>query len=182
MLLKNNPENLGSEIIPFSLKGTDDNIYTEEYFSDAELAVIIFMCNHCPYVIAVIERLIKLQEKYAGKKVKFVGINPNDAVQYPRDSFENMKIFSSENKMNFPYLADETQQIARQYDAVCTPDIFVYDKSRKLKYRGRLDDNWKNEGEVKSRELEKAIELLLEKKEIDFTQYPSMGCSIKWKK
>lgn len=182
MLLQNNLNNLGSDLIPFSLKGTDEKTYSENYFEEGDIPVIVFMCNHCPYVIAVIERLIRLQEKLKSSKVKFIGINPNDAVSYPRDSFENMKVFSSEKKMNFPYLVDETQETASKYDAVCTPDIFVYDKSKKLAYRGRLDDNWKDETQVRSHELENAITSLVNGNKIEATQYPSMGCSIKWKK
>jgi hypothetical protein len=93
-----------------------------------------------------------------------------------------MIIFSNERKINFPYLIDENQSTARNYDAVCTPDIYVYDSSRKLKYRGRLDDNWKEEENVKSRDLESAIESILSNEEIKLEQIPSMGCSIKWKK
>ncbi len=100
---------------------------------------------------------------------------------YPEDSFENMILFVEKYKINFPYLADDTQQTAKEYDAVCTPDIYVYDKERKLRYRGRLDDSWKDESKITTRDLDKAIELLLHGKEIDFQQIPSMGCSIKWK-
>ncbi|MCX7832878.1 MAG: thioredoxin family protein [Ignavibacteria bacterium] len=167
--------------IDFELKGVDDKMYCLDDFKDYKILVIIFMCNHCPYVKAVIKRLVDLQEKLLDKEVRFVGINPNDDVTYPEDSFENMKIFYKENKMNFPYLRDETQEIAKAYDAVCTPDIYVFDSNRRLKYRGRIDDNWKDEEQVRNKELERAINLLLEGKEIDFQQNPSMGCSIKWK-
>lgn len=181
MLLKNNQNNIGSDLIPFSLKGTDEKNYTDDFFTEEDIPVIIFMCNHCPYVIAVIERLVKLQDKYKSKKVKFLGINPNDPVSYPRDSFENMKIVFNEKKMNFPYLVDDTQEIARKYDAVCTPDIFVFDREKKLTYRGRLDDNWKDESSVTTHDLEDAITAILENKEVSSKQIPSMGCSIKWK-
>ncbi len=181
MLLKNNQNNIGSALIPFSLMGTDDKIYTDNFFTEKDIPVIIFMCNHCPYVIAVIERLVKLQGKYKSKNIKFLGINPNDPVSYPGDSFENMKIFYNEKKMNFPYLVDDTQVIARKYDAVCTPDIFVFNKDKKLAYRGRLDDNWKDESSVTSHDLEEAISAILENKEVTTDQIPSMGCSIKWK-
>ncbi len=144
--------------------------------------IIIFKCNHCPYVKAVIDRFVNFQDKYEDKGVQLIGINPNDAEVYPEDSLDNMKQFSSKNKINFPYLRDETQEVARRYGAVCTPDIFLYDKNRTLKYRGRLDDNWKDESKVITNDLENAVNLLLEDKEIDFDQVPSMGCSIKWKK
>jgi peroxiredoxin len=92
-----------------------------------------------------------------------------------------MKLFAKEYNLNFPYLFDETQSIAKQYDAVCTPDIYVYNKERKLKYRGRLDDNWKDVNAVREKDLEKAVNLILQGKDIEFSQIPSMGCSIKWK-
>jgi peroxiredoxin len=181
MLLENNTNNLNSRIIDFSLKGTDDKIYSPSDFSEKDLLIIIFMCNHCPYVKAVIKRLIALQEKFLNKKVQFIGINPNDIVAYPEDSFENMIIFYNDYKMNFPYLIDETQQTAKKYDAVCTPDIYVYNKQRILKYRGRIDDNWQDESKVTKHELDDAIKSILEGKDPDEKQNPSMGCSIKWK-
>jgi len=174
-------ENLNTPIIDFSLKGTDDRSYSPGDFKDKEILIIIFMCNHCPYVKAVTDRFVSFQKKFTDRNVQLIGINSNDADSYPEDSFENMKLYAEEYGMNFPYLYDETQEIARKYDAVCTPDIYVYDKDRVLKYRGRLDDNWKDENNITVKDLEKATELLLEGKEIDFDQIPSMGCSIKWK-
>jgi len=181
MLLENNANNLNSPIIDFSLKGIDDKMYSPGDFSVKNVLVIVFMCNHCPYVKAVINRLVSLQENYSAKNVQFIGINPNDTETYPEDSFDKMKSFYKEYKMNFPYLIDETQKIARTYDAVCTPDIYVYDKKRRLKYRGRIDDNWQDESKVTRKELEDAIKLILEGKAPIEKQNPSMGCSIKWK-
>jgi peroxiredoxin len=181
MLLHSNSGELNSDIADFSLKGIDEKVYSLKDFSCEKILVIIFMCNHCPYVKAVIKRFVNLQAKFSGRHVKLVGISPNDVIAYPEDSFENMKLFAKEHSVNFPYLIDETQQTAKDYGAVCTPDIYVYDEKRKLKYRGRLDDNWKEESQVASKDLERAIEELLEGKEISFEQIPSMGCSIKWK-
>jgi peroxiredoxin len=181
MLLHSNSGELNSDIADFSLKGIDEKIYSLKDFSGEKILVIIFMCNHCPYVKAVIKRFVNIQAKFSGRQVKLVGISPNDVIAYPEDSFENMKLFAKEHSVNFPYLIDETQQTAKTYGAVCTPDIYVYDEKRKLKYRGRLDDNWKEESQVSSKDLERAIEELLEEKEISFEQIPSMGCSIKWK-
>ena len=181
MAVESNFLNLGSGIIDFSLKGIDGNAHLPSDYKDKDVLVIMFICNHCPYVKAVTGRLVALQEKFAGRGVQFIAINSNDPESYPEDSFENMKEFAAENNFNFPYLVDETQDIARKYDAQCTPDIYVYDKNRVLKYRGRIDDNWKEEDKVTSSELSDAIELLLEGKEIDFKQIPSIGCSIKWK-
>ncbi|MBV6477414.1 MAG: hypothetical protein HGGPFJEG_00153 [Ignavibacteria bacterium] len=173
--------NIGSEILSFSLKGTDGKFYSPESFSDKDILVVMFICNHCPYVKAVTDRIVSYQKKYESKNVQVIGINSNDSEEYPEDSFENMISFAKERSFNFPYLLDETQKTAKDYDAVCTPDIYLFDKKRILKYRGRLDDNWKDESAVKSRDLERATELTLEGKDINFDQIPSMGCSIKWK-
>lgn len=181
MAVNSKPGEINSGIVDFHLKGIDDKVYSLDDFRDENILVIIFMCNHCPYVKAVMKRLAAIQNTFTEKGVCLIGINPNDTVAYPEDSFENMKLFAKEYSMNFPYLVDETQETAKKYDAVCTPDIYVYDKERKLKYRGRIDDNWKDETQVSKRDLESAIELLLEGKEISFEQVPSMGCSIKWK-
>lgn len=181
MLLQSKPGELNSGIIGFSLRGIDEKIYTADEYSGKKILVIIFMCNHCPYVKAVIERFVRFQDKYGKKGVQLIGISSNDTDAYPEDSFENMKLFSKNHSMNFPYLFDESQDTARKYEAVCTPDIYVYDEKRVLRYRGRLDDNWKDESQVKSKDLETAVEMLLEGKDISFEQIPSMGCSIKWK-
>ena len=181
VLLESNKTDLNSPIIDFSLKGVDDKFHSPEEFDEKNVLIIIFICNHCPYVKAVMERFVSFQKKYNDKGVQLIGINPNDTVTYPEDSFDNMKLFVEEYKMNFPYLIDETQETAKKYDAVCTPDIYVYDKERKLKYRGRFDDNWQDEKSVTTNDLEKAVELILSDREVDFKQIPSMGCSIKWK-
>ncbi|MDD5362758.1 MAG: thioredoxin family protein [Ignavibacteria bacterium] len=181
VLLKSNHGELGSAVIDFSLKGVDDNYYSLSGFEGKKIIVIIFMCNHCPYVKGVISRLVKLQNDFSPHGIQLIGINSNDTNAYPEDSFENMKVFYKEHKMNFPYLFDETQQTARNYDAVCTPDIYVYDADRVLRYRGRMDDNWQDESSVKSKDLENAINALLKGQDIIFKQVPSMGCSIKWK-
>lgn len=181
MAASSNTDNIGSELIDFSLRGTDGNIYTESDFRQSKILVLIFMCNHCPYVKAIADRLVEFQNKFDKMDVQLAGINSNDEITYPEDSFDNMKVFAEKHKFNFPYLHDYTQETAGKYGAVCTPDIFVYDRDRILRYRGRLDDSWKDESLVKEKDLEKAVRLLLENKEIDFTQIPSIGCSIKWK-
>ena len=165
----------------FALPGIDGKTYTLASFVDKKVLVVIFMCNHCPYVQACFDRLIALQKEFGGRGVQLVGINSNDAVEYPDDSFEMMKKFAVEKGHNFPYLRDESQAAAKAYDAVCTPDIFVYDKKRGLAYHGRLDDNWKEPQNVTRRELAEALEALLSGKTPSHEQNPSMGCSIKWK-
>ncbi len=172
---------LGTAAIDFKLPGVDDKQYSLNSFSQYSVLVIIFMCNHCPYVKAVIQRLIDLQQEELDRGVRLVGINCNDAEKYPDDSFENMQKVSKEWQMNFPYLFDESQTVARKYDAVCTPDIYVYGEERKLLYRGRIDDNWENPDKVTQRDLKQAIDCILTSQNFLGEQIPSMGCSIKWK-
>ena len=172
---------IGSKAYDFNLKGTDGKFYSLKSFNDKKVLCIIFMCNHCPYVVAVQQRINQIAKDYADKSFALIGINPNDPAAYPEDSFENMVVRAKEQGYVFPYLLDETQEIARAYDAVCTPDIYLYDEKRVLIYRGRIDDNWKDESAVTRKELRMSIEKMLENKPIDFEMIPSMGCSIKWK-
>lgn len=172
---------LGTPAHDFHLPGVDGKMYSLESFKDKKVLAVIFMCNHCPYVKAVLQRLIDLQNDFAGREVRLVGINSNDAAKYPDDSMENMIKTAEEKNFSFPYLFDETQNTARQYGAVCTPDIYVYGEERKLLYRGRIDDNWENQGNVKRQDLRDAIDCILNGREVAGEQTPSMGCSIKWK-
>jgi peroxiredoxin len=172
---------IGTKAIDFNLKGVDGKYYSLDAFKDKKVLCIIFMCNHCPYVIAVQERINQIAKDYAGRSFALAAINPNDDDAYPEDSFENMKIRAKEIGYVFPYLRDETQETARAYDAACTPDVYVYDKDRILRYRGRIDDNWKDETNVTRKELRLAIDKVLEDKDIDFDMIPTIGCSIKWK-
>ncbi len=171
---------IGTPAPGFDLCGVDLQNYSLKNFPDAKILVVIFMCNHCPYVQAVWKRFIELQKKYAEKSVRFVGINSNINPDYPEDSFENMRKYSTDYGMNFPYLEDETQNVARSYFAQCTPDIFVYDENRKLIYHGRIDDNWKEPEKVTKHDLDDAISTYLSDGRIVEQQFPSMGCSIKW--
>ena len=172
---------LGTAAINFKLPGVDGEEYSLTSFTEDSVLVIIFMCNHCPYVKAVIQRLIDLQKEVLDQGVRLVGINCNDAKKYADDSFENMKSVSKGWRMNFPYLFDESQEIAKKYEAVCTPDIYVYGKERKLLYRGRIDDNWEKADQVRKRDLKQAIDCILGGKKVPEEQIPSVGCSIKWK-
>lgn len=181
VLLKSQMVPLGMPAVNFVLPGVDGKTYSLDSFKGKKVLVIIFMCNHCPYVKATLKRLIDIQKDYVDKGVQLVGINPNDEISYPEDSFENMKKIAREKGIPFPYLRDETQEIARKYNAVCTPDIFVYGPVRKLLYRGRIDDNWQEEGAAKKRDLREAIEAILNNKPVPKEQHPSMGCSIKWR-
>ena len=172
---------LGTPAPDFSLPGTDGKTYSLMNFGDKRILVIIFMCNHCPYVKAALRRLINLQNEYAERGVRLVGINVNDAQKYPDDSLENMKALAEKKKLPFPYLYDESQASAKAYDAVCTPDIFVYGLERTLKYRGRVDDNWQHPDQITRHDLKDAIEALLIDQDVNDDQVSSLGCSIKWK-
>lgn len=172
---------LETPAIDFSLPDMEEKIISLESFSSKNVLVIIFMCNHCPYVKAVLQRLIDLQDETRAQGVQLVGINSNDAERYPDDSFESMQKIAKEKGMNFPYLFDASQEAAKAYDAVCTPDIYVYGPERKLLYRGRIDDNWEQEEKVTQRNLKEAIDCIVAEKEVTGEQIPSMGCSIKWK-
>ncbi len=180
-LVKSRMVPLGTAAADFSLPGTDGKVYTLDSFSDKKVLVVIFMCNHCPYVKAVLDRLIAIQNDYADRGVQLIGINPNDDSRYPEDSMENMKRLVEEKKIPFPYLRDERQDTARRYDAVCTPDIYVFGPERRLLYRGRIDDNWQDESRVTRRDLRDAIDAVLDGQPVAGEQFPSMGCSIKWK-
>ncbi|MEK9133091.1 MAG: thioredoxin family protein [Patescibacteria group bacterium] len=171
----------GTSSPDFSLPATDGKNYSLSYFVGKKALVVVFMCNHCPYVQAVLPRLIALQKEFGSRGVQLIGINSNDEKNYPDDSFEKMKNVVAELGINFPYLRDESQSVAKAYGAVCTPDIFVYDEQHKLAYHGRIDDNWQDENKVKVRELAAALESILKGKKPSPDQNPSMGCSIKWK-
>lgn len=180
-LLESLPLHLGKDIIPFSLPATDGKGYGPLEFKDKKALVVIFMCNHCPYVQAVIDRLIAIQADYEDKGVQLIGINANDAEGYPEDSFEAMREWVEEKGINFPYLHDESQEVAKAYQAQCTPDIYVFDQERKLAYHGRIDDNWKEPEKVTKQDLRAALDAIIDGKPVFEPQQPSMGCSIKWK-
>jgi peroxiredoxin len=181
VLLKSLNLPLGEPVKNFSLKGVDEKVYSLDDFSHAKILVIVFMCNHCPYVQAVWGRLNKLQEKFLKDGVQFVGINPNLNPDYEEETFEKMQEYYKKFHMNFSYLQDDTQNIARKYKAQCTPDIYVFDGERKLAYHGRIDDNWQDESKVTKQELAEALLALIKGEKILDVQNPSMGCSIKWR-
>ena len=144
--------------------------------------VIMFICNHCPFVKHVCHGLVKLANDYLPKGISFVAINSNDVVAYPEDSPERMKAVARELGYPFPYLYDESQEVARAYDAVCTPDFFIFDSSMKLVYRGQLDDSRPSNGiPVSGESIREALDDILEGQPVSPHQKPSIGCSIKWK-
>lgn len=145
--------------------------------------LIIFMCNHCPYVIHVIRQLVSISEDYMTQGIGFAAINSNDIVNYPQDSPENMIKFAEEYKMQFPYLFDATQSVAQAYDAACTPDFYLFDENNLLVYRGRIDGSRPaNDIPNNGADLRSAIDMLLSGTGIIAKQYPSGGCNIKWLK
>jgi len=144
--------------------------------------LVAFICNHCPYVVAVIERIVRDANDLKALGIGFVAISANDVETYPQDSFDNMKVFAQQNNFTFPYLYDETQEVACKYDAVCTPDFFGFNKDMQLQYRGRLDASRKQTGpDDLRRDLYEAMKQIAETGQGPREQIASMGCSIKWK-
>jgi len=172
----------GKKALPFELKSTDNKIISLEDIKGENGTLLMFICNHCPYVKAITKEMVKDCDELKKIGINSVAICSNDSVNYPDDSFENMIKFSISNKFNFPYLIDETQEVARSYDAVCTPDFFGYNKNLELQYRGRLRE-LKNFIPVKDgdSELLQAMRLIADNGKGPKDQTPSAGCSIKWK-
>ncbi len=170
---------LGSPCPEFRLSSVDGNLYELRDFSTAPALMIMFICNHCPYVQAIESRLIALAQGYP--RAAFVGICANDPSDHPEDSPE--RLLARWKKMNygFPYLVDREQTVARAFGAVCTPDLYIYNSERVLRYRGRLDDSWRAPERVEKQELRTALEQILAGENPVAEQNPSMGCSIKWK-
>lgn len=173
---------IGSPAPDFNLLGTDGKKYSLGSFSDKKALIVIFSCNHCPYVHAYEDRIKQLQKDYQNKGIEVVAINSNDDVNYPDDSFENMKKRAAEQKFNFLYLRDEDQLVARAYDATHTPEIFLFDKEKKLAFHGKIDDNWQEPDRVQNRYLKNALDELLASKEISVPETFTIGCTIKWRK
>jgi peroxiredoxin len=175
---------LGSTAPQFKLPGIDGKTHSLDDFAKKKALVVMFICNHCPYVKAVNPRISGLARTYSGEGVGFVAINSNDATRYPDDGIEAMQAQARDHAFSFPYLIDESQEVARAYGAVCTPDFYVYESvSGKfvLRYRGRLDDSWKEPMGVRKRELAAALDMILTGRPVSAEQPSSMGCSIKWK-
>jgi peroxiredoxin len=143
--------------------------------------LVVFFCNHCPYAKAVESRVIALHDEHKQAGLRTVLVCANDPSHYPDDAPDQLRARAEERHYPFPYLVDETQQVARAFDAACTPDFFLFDGDRRLVYRGRLDDNWKRPEQVTRRELHEAIAAVLSGQSVPAVQHPSLGCSIKWK-
>lgn len=165
----------------FDLIGIDDRKHSLASYKDYDALLVIFMCNHCPYVKAKIDAINEIQTRF-GDRVAVVGINSNDPVAYPDDSFDNMKRFAKEKSVAFSYLSDEAQEVAKKYGAVCTPDPFLFDRNRKLAFHGRIDNALRPEDVATEKTMIVNIEKVLAGKPIEKDFDPSIGCSIKWKK
>jgi len=173
---------LGVPAPDFSLPATDGKTYALADVAGPNGVVIVFICNHCPYVKAVIDRLVADARVLMADGIGFAAVCSNDAATYPEDSFPKMKAFAKAHAFPFPYLHDESQRVARAYGAVCTPDFFGYDRALRLKYRGRLDEGRTTPPPPGARrELVEAMRAVAAAHDIPFAQTPSIGCSIKWK-
>ena len=161
--------------------GLNSDTRTLEQVAGDKPLVVIFMCNHCPFVVHIEDALVEVARTWSAKGVQFVGISSNDATQYPADSFANMARRAVSKGYPFPYLYDESQEVAQVYGAECTPDLFVYDTDRRLVYRGRFDATRPGLGRATGRDLSQALDELLTSGIISMPQHPSIGCNIKWK-
>jgi thiol-disulfide isomerase/thioredoxin len=174
---------LGHRAPGFRLRGTDGRIVALDDFADAPALLVVFLCNHCPYVQHIRHQLAALAKDYHEKGVATVGINSNDAASYPDDSPEMMVREKAAIGYTFPYLYDETQDVAKAYRAACTPDFYVFDKGRKLVYRGQLDGSRPgNAIPVTGKDLRAALDAVLAGRPVGDDQRPSVGCNIKWKR
>jgi peroxiredoxin len=173
---------LGTPCPDFRLRSVDGRTVARDDFRDGQALVVMFICNHCPYVQAVEERIIALGREYGPRGVQLVGICSNDPTDYPDDRPERLLARWRDKAYGFPYLIDETQDVARAFGAVCTPDLYVFDRERRLAYHGRLDDDWQRAARVKRRDLAAALDAILEGRAPSKDQTHSIGCSIKWKK
>lgn len=164
----------------FKLPATDGMMIDAQEIKDP-IIVVVFTCNHCPYAQAYEDRLIALAKHFEQEGVQFIAISSNDASKYPEDSFEAMKKRHDKKALPFPYCYDESQGVAKAYGALCTPHCFVFDRHRKLKYKGRVDDNWKHPKDVTEHNVRDAIAALVKGEEPPRHEANAIGCSIKWK-
>jgi peroxiredoxin len=164
----------------FLLMGIDDKMHSLDSYAESKGLLIIFICNHCPYVKAKIDAIKQIHEKF-NENIALVGINSNDSIEYPDDSFENMKKIANEKGIKFDYLVDEKQDVAKKYGAICTPDPFLFDQNRKLIFHGRIDNAMNPDDTATENTMQKNIEKYLAGEKIEKDFDPSIGCSIKWK-
>jgi peroxiredoxin len=174
---------LGMSAPDFSLPNTEGHLVSLSDFKESPALLVVFMCNHCPFVKHILTDFVELAKEYQEKGIAVVAISSNDINDFPEDSPEMMAQKAKEEGFTFPFLYDETQQVAKAYGAVCTPDFFLYDKKRKLFYRGQMDDSRPgNNIPITGSDLRAALDAVLESRKAPAKQKPSMGCNIKWKK
>jgi peroxiredoxin len=173
---------LGTKAPDFKLPDTEGKIVSLKDFADKKALLVVFMCNHCPFVKHIIDKLVEVVREYQPKGVAVVGINSNDVDSFPQDKPSAMARVAKEKDFMFPYLYDESQSVAKAYKAACTPDFFLFDGGRKLVYRGQMDDSRPGSGKpVTGADLRAAMDAVLAGKQVPGSQKPSMGCNIKWK-
>ena len=182
-LTPSNMLSLGTIAPEFTLPDTiSGNTFSLQQLKGEKATVVMFICNHCPYVVHVNSELVKLANDYLLKQVGFIAISSNDAHAYPDDAPDKMKYNAIKLKYPFPYLYDETQEVAKEYDAACTPDFYIFDKEMGLVYRGQLDDSRpKNNIPLSGKDMREALDNILANKQVSDHQRPSIGCNIKWK-
>ncbi len=171
---------VGDTAPDFSLPGVDGQTYSLKGFSQKTVLVVVFSCNHCPYVQAYEDRLVAIQRDYRDRGVQLLAINSNDDRSYPEDNFDNMIARAKAKGFNFPYLRDGSQQVAHAYGATHTPQLFVFDAHRRLRYTGKIDDNWQRPEAVRRRYLQEALDELLKGREPAEPTTHAIGCTIKW--
>lgn len=172
---------LGQQAPDFHLPGVDGKTYSLASAADARLLVVAFTCNHCPYAIGSEDRLNRFHADYAPKGVALIAINSNETEGHPTDSFEHMVERAGEKGFKFPYVRDESQQVALAYGALRTPHFYVFDQARKLRYTGRMDDNPRNPGKETTHELRDAVDALLAGRQPAVPVTNPIGCNVKWK-
>ena len=173
---------IGGYAPDFELPGADAQVHhLARYLERHQAVCVVFMCNHCPYVKLYLDRLKAIHQDYASKGVALIGMNPNDANQFPEDSFEKMKVFAAEQGIAFPYLRDETQDVAHTFGATKTPQVFLLNQAGVLVYSGAIDDNAQDASAVKVAYLRKALDQVLSGKAIELTTTEPVGCSVKWR-
>jgi len=172
---------IGQPVVDFSLPGVDGKTWSPADFDDAKILVVVFSCNHCPYVVGSEDRMNEFYADYADRGVAMIAINANETDNHPTDSFEHMVARAAEKGFEFPYVRDESQQVARAYGALRTPHYYVFDEDRVLRYTGRMDDNPLRAGAETTHELRDAVDALLvgETPSVEVTN--PIGCNVKWK-
>ena len=182
MALKSTPLcNYGEKMPNFKLKNIDDSFVGQEMIRGKKGTLVFFICNHCPYVKAITKKLVYTVDEITKYGIRSVGIMPNDTIKYPEDSFENMKKFFNDNELNFPYLIDLDQSVARSFGAVCTPDFFGFNSENELQYRGRIAEMKNLEFVNDKNDLLDAMIEISKSQNGPNNQFASAGCSIKWK-